>query len=174
MEELNVPYELKIYHRKKNLMAPDELKKIHPLGKSPVITIGDQVIAESAFIIQYLCDHFAGGKTLVPERWKPGQENKLGGETEAWMRYQYTMYFAEGSFMPYLVFYLIFSSMRFPQIDIFLPTCCFSCALAIILTACRVKGARHSILGSTNLARYRQQRHQHIGVSQREAESEST
>jgi glutathione S-transferase len=117
LEELQVPNELKIYHRRKDAQAPRELEQVYPLGKSPVITIGDRVLAESAFIIQYLCDHFANGKTLVPARWKDGQEGKLNGETESWMRYQYLLYYAEGSLMPYLVMYLIFTSMFSPGAD---------------------------------------------------------
>lgn len=98
-------------------MAPPELEKIHPLGKSPAVTItppgGGQpvVLAESGFIIQYLCDHFGQGKTLVPRRWKDGQEGKVGGETEEWMRYQYTLYYSEGSLMPNLLTYMLFSGM---------------------------------------------------------------
>jgi glutathione S-transferase len=70
------------------------------------------VLAESAFIIQYLCDHFPN--TLVPKRWKDGQEGKVGGDTEGWLRYQYLMYFAEGTFMAWLVQYFVFSRMSPP------------------------------------------------------------
>jgi len=57
LEELGVPYELKIYQRDKaTKLAPPELKKIHPLGKSPVITDGGEVIAESGAIIEYLVE----------------------------------------------------------------------------------------------------------------------
>lgn len=69
------------------------------------------VVAESGFIVQYLCDHFGQGKTLVPKRWKDGQEGKLGGETEEWLRYQYILYYSEGSFMPNLVLYLVISGL---------------------------------------------------------------
>jgi glutathione S-transferase len=87
------------------MLAPPELEKLHPLGKSPVVTITPPgatepiVLAESAFIVQYLSDHFAQGRPILPKRWKEGQEGKVGGETETWMRYQYLMYYAEGSFM---------------------------------------------------------------------------
>lgn len=97
------------------MLAPPELEKVHPLGKSPVVTITAPgsaepvVLAESAFIIQYLCDHFGQGKGLVPKRWQEGQEGKVLGETEAWMRYQYLLYYSEGSFMPNMVQYLIMS-----------------------------------------------------------------
>lgn len=101
------------------MMAPPELEKVHPLGKSPVVTVTapgsteSVVLAESGFIFQYLCDHFAQNKNLVPKRWKDGQEGKVLGETEAWMRYQYLLYYAEGSFMPNLVQYIVISGKVF-------------------------------------------------------------
>lgn len=72
------------------------------------------VLAESAFIASYLCDHWGGGGTLVPRRWRDGREGKVGGETEAWLRYQYLLYYAEGSFMPYLFLFLVMNSALLP------------------------------------------------------------
>ncbi len=47
LEELGVPYEMKRYQRNpETRLAPPELKAVHPLGKSPVITDGDIRIAE--------------------------------------------------------------------------------------------------------------------------------
>lgn len=103
------------------MFAPKELKEVHPLGKSPVITVlgpgqtEPRVIAESAAIIEYLCDHF--GKQLIPERYPAGSEGQVGAETEAWMRYRYFMHFAEGSMMPYLLIQLIFDRRLFPSIS---------------------------------------------------------
>jgi len=51
-EELEVPYEIKVYKRDENKRAPIELLRIHPLGKSPVITDGDVTLAESGAIIR--------------------------------------------------------------------------------------------------------------------------
>ena len=60
LEELEVPYQVKLYKRDaKTSLAPAELKNIHPLGKAPVITDGDRVIAESGAIIEYLVDTYA-------------------------------------------------------------------------------------------------------------------
>ncbi|CAN8096614.1 unnamed protein product [Discula destructiva] len=119
LEDLQVPYEVEVYHRKADMLAPPELAKVHPLGKSPVITVTAPgsaepvVLAETGFIIQYLCDHFAQGKkSLVPKRWKDGQENKILGETEAWMRYQYLLNYVEGSLMPNLVMFLVLSALK--------------------------------------------------------------
>lgn len=95
-------------------LAPPELKEIHPLGKSPIVTIESEasekplVLAESSFMIEYLVDHF--GTWLAPERYQKGKEGQVGGETEEWMRYRYFMHYAEGSIMPLLVMVLVFNS----------------------------------------------------------------
>ncbi|KAK4157951.1 hypothetical protein C8A00DRAFT_39803 [Chaetomidium leptoderma] len=125
LEELEVPYELEIYHRQKSMMAPPELQKIHPLGKSPAVTVTPPgatepiVLAETGFIVQYLCDHFPKGKTFVPQRWKDGQENKVGGETDEWMRYQYLLYYIEGSFMFTMVLHFILSGLKGGSVPFF-------------------------------------------------------
>jgi len=90
LEELNVPYELKLWKRGKDFMADPKLKEIHPLGKSPVITIESPaaskpiVIAESAAIVEYIIDYY--GQSMVPKRYQEGKEGQIGGETEAWLR----------------------------------------------------------------------------------------
>jgi len=105
LEELRVPYELDVHHRLPSMLAPPELEKIHPLGKSPLVTVTASalakpiILAESGFIVQYLSEHFPSARRLFPTRWKEGREGTVGGETEEWMRYQYLMYYAEGSFM---------------------------------------------------------------------------
>lgn len=121
-----MPYEIKVYHREKTAFAPPELAKVHPLGKSPVITVippasagpdvKPQVLAESGFISEYLCDHWGHNSPLVPKKWKDGQEGAVGGETAAWLRFQYLMYYAEGSLMPFLVFFLVTSNLKGPQV----------------------------------------------------------
>ncbi|KAJ7350717.1 thioredoxin-like protein, partial [Mycena albidolilacea] len=59
LEELGVPYEIKAYKSDpKTQCAAPELKAVHLLGKSPVVTIGDFAIAESALIVEYLSEHF--------------------------------------------------------------------------------------------------------------------
>lgn len=101
------------------MTVPDELKKIHPLGKSPVVTVTTPdcpeplALAESAVIIEYLCTHF-GGEKLIPERYAEGKEGQIGGETEAWMRYQYFMHYTEGSLAPFLVMKVVMDG-RFPH-----------------------------------------------------------
>ncbi|KAA8651375.1 hypothetical protein EYZ11_008324 [Aspergillus tanneri] len=117
LEELGLSYELKIFQRDSEMMAPPELKKIHPLGKSPVVTIetanSDKplVLAESGAITEYLCDHFGGDK-LVPKRYVEGKEGHIGAESEAWVRYRYFMHYCEGSLMPFLVFQLVVDTVK--------------------------------------------------------------
>jgi glutathione S-transferase len=66
------------------------------------------VLAESGAIVEYLVDHFSSARpTLVPQRYTPGSEGKVGGETEEWLRYRYFMHYTEGSLMPFLVMTLV-------------------------------------------------------------------
>ncbi|KAF2157388.1 glutathione S-transferase [Myriangium duriaei CBS 260.36] len=119
LEECKVPYEIKTYKRV-NRLAPPELKKIHPLGKSPVITIQAAgqteplVLAESSAISEYLIDHFA--KQLVPAQWKEGQQGKVGGETESWLRYRFYMHYCEGSFMSSLLLRYLINALAGPEV----------------------------------------------------------
>jgi glutathione S-transferase len=117
LEELKLPYELEIFHRnKQTMLAGPELKKVHALGKSPVISVAAPgstepiIIAESGFIVEYLLDHFGQNSTLAPKRWKEGQEGKIGGETEQWMRFKYYLHYAEGTIMPFMLIKLIAQS----------------------------------------------------------------
>jgi glutathione S-transferase len=106
LEELGLPYELKVYPRDpRTRLAPPELKKVHPLGKSPVITDSDEVIAESGAILEYLAERYgaqASGELaqLVP---------KVG--TPAHRLSRFWMHYAEGSLMNWLVMKLVFISI---------------------------------------------------------------
>ena len=69
LEELGLPYEIKRYQRDaKTMLAPPELLKVHPLGKSPVITDGDITVAESGAIVEYLLDTYGDGSALRPPK----------------------------------------------------------------------------------------------------------
>lgn len=97
LEELHVPYEIKRYVRDpQTMLAPAELKKVHPLGKSPIITDDDVTLAESAAILEYLLDRYGEGRLVPP----------LGSEEHR--RYRYWMHYAEGSAMPPLLLKLVF------------------------------------------------------------------
>jgi glutathione S-transferase len=99
LEELALPYELKRYARDpKTKLAPAALKNVHPLGKSPVITDGDETIAESGAIIEYLAQRYA--PHLIPDSGsQPHRQCRF------WMHY------AEGSLMPWLLMKLVFTAI---------------------------------------------------------------
>jgi glutathione S-transferase len=101
LEELGVPYEIKRYMREsQTMLAPPELRAVHPLGKSPVITDGGNTIAESGAIIEYLVDCYGNGR-LIPA---PGSPERL--------RYTYWLHFAEGSAMTPLLLKLVFDRIE--------------------------------------------------------------
>jgi glutathione S-transferase len=101
LEELGVPYEIKRYQRDlKTMLAPPELRAVHPLGKSPVITDGELILAESGAIIEYLADRYGDGK-LIPAHGTPER-----------LRCNYWLHYAEGSAMPPLLLKLVFNRVR--------------------------------------------------------------
>ena len=101
LEELGVPYEIQKYqHDAKTMLAPPELVRVHPLGKSPVVTDDGITVAESGAILEYLLERHGAGR-LVPA---PG--------TEARRRFSYWLHFAEGSAMPPLLLKLIFDRLE--------------------------------------------------------------
>jgi glutathione S-transferase len=96
LEELGVPYEIIRYNRQPNMLAPPELRAIHPLGKSPVITDNGNTIAESGAIVEYLVKIYGNGR-LIPTDNTPER-----------LRFTYWLHYAEGSAMPPLLLKLIF------------------------------------------------------------------
>ena len=100
LEELGVDYEIKRYQRDpRTMLAPAELRAVHPLGKSPVITDGDLTLAESGAILEYLAGRYGNGR-MVP----------AAGSAER-LRYTYWMHYAEGSAMPPLLMKLVFDRL---------------------------------------------------------------
>jgi glutathione S-transferase len=71
MEELSLPYKLKWYNRGADGLAPAEYLALHPAATAPVIQDGDLTLAESAAIVEYICQRHAGGKLSVA----PSQPN---------------------------------------------------------------------------------------------------
>lgn len=100
LEELGLPYEIKRYERNaKTMLAPPELKAVHPLGKSPLLSDDGLVIAESGAIIEYLLERYGNGQFLP------------AAGTPEFLRYRYWLHYAEGSLMPLLVMKLVLSSV---------------------------------------------------------------
>ncbi len=108
-EELGLDYELKEYRRNPETFRADPaLRKIHPLGKAPIVTDGDLVVAETGRIIEHVLEAHGDGR-LQPE---PG--------TEAHHLYRYYLHYAEGSLMPPLLVRLIFDKMLEARLPFFI------------------------------------------------------
>jgi glutathione S-transferase len=101
LEELAVDYDVRRYQRDpKTMLAPPELREVHPLGKSPVISDGELTLAESGAIVEYLADRYGSGRLAPP----PGTSGRL--------RYSYWLHFAEGTAMPPLLLKLVFDRIE--------------------------------------------------------------
>jgi len=105
LEELGLPYQLVNYQRDPTTwLAPQALREIHPLGKSPVLQDDTLVLAESGAILEYLADRYDGARQLSPEL--------LPAQSAERLRYRYWMHYAEGSAMPPLLLSLVFARVR--------------------------------------------------------------
>ena len=101
LEELGLEYDIRRYQRDpKTMLAPPELRQIHPLGKSPVITDGSLTVAESGAIVEYLVGRYGNGR-LIP-----------AADTPERMRYTYWLHYAEGSLQPLLLMKLFFGRIE--------------------------------------------------------------
>jgi glutathione S-transferase len=101
LEELGLEYQIKPYQRDaKTMLAPPELRAVHPLGKAPVVSDGELILAESGAIIEHLSDRYGAGR-LAPAFGSPER-----------VPYLYWLHFAEGSAMPPLLLKLIFDRIK--------------------------------------------------------------
>jgi glutathione S-transferase len=106
LEELGIDYKIKHYQRDpKTKLAPASLKKIHPLGKSPVITEGQETIAESGAILEYLAECYGDHATGDLAQLQPAVGTPAHRQARFWMHY------AEGSLMNWLVMKLVFMTI---------------------------------------------------------------
>jgi len=95
LEETGTPYEVVRYERdKKTMLAPKALRRVHPLGKSPIVEDDGKTFAETGLIVDYLVERFA--TDLAPAR-----------DSELYWRYKYWLHYAEGSLMPPLLLKLV-------------------------------------------------------------------
>ncbi|MDM0120841.1 glutathione S-transferase [Variovorax arabinosiphilus] len=110
LEELGLPYEIVHYQRDpKTMLAPPELRRVHPLGKSPVVTTDDGlVLAESGAIVETLIERHSQGRFAPP-----------AGSADA-LRYRYWLHYAEGSAMPPLLLKLIFDKIESAKMPFFI------------------------------------------------------
>ena len=102
LEELGVDYELKVYHRNPETMrAPDDLKQVHPLGKSPVIDDDGLIVSETGAITSYLLEKFDQDHNFPPPR----------SDLEQWATFTRWLHYPEGSvFTPLLMRMLLLRS----------------------------------------------------------------
>ncbi len=108
LEELGLPYEMKVYKRDSAGRAPPTLKAAHPLGRAPVLEIDGETYAESGAIIETVVERFGDGKSLAPAT-----------TTAAFKHYRYFMHYAEGSLMPPLLVALITGRVRTAPLPFF-------------------------------------------------------
>lgn len=109
LEELGLPYEIVEYKRDpKTMLAPPELRKVHPLGKSPVIDDSGRIYAESGAILEHLAETHGGGR-FVP-----------AAGTDERIRYRYYMHYAEGSVMTPLLLKLVTTRVRNAPLPFFI------------------------------------------------------
>ncbi len=98
LEELGLPYEIRRYERDKaTMLAPPELKRVHPLGKSPVIEDRDdknRVVVETGAIVEYIVEK-ADGRLGAP------------ADRDDALCYRQWLHYAEGSLMPPLLVKLV-------------------------------------------------------------------
>ena len=107
LEELGLDYEVRHHQRDpRTMLAPPELRSVHPLGKAPVLVDGAVVVAESGAIVEYLVSR-AGG-ALAPA---PGTPEHL--------RYLHFLHYAEGSAMPPLLLRLVFDRIATTPVPFF-------------------------------------------------------
>jgi len=109
LEELGLEYEVRRYQRDpKTMLAPPELRAVHPLGKSPVITDGNLTLAESGAIIEYVVNRYGAGR-LAPSP-----------DSLEYLRYIYWLHYAEGSAMPPLLMKLVFDRLEHGPVPFFI------------------------------------------------------
>ena len=143
LEELGVPYELREYKRNpKTMRAPPELRQLHPLGKSPVVSLGEVVLAESGAIQESLLDRYD------PE----GKLRPVAGAAER-DAYHYWTHYAEGSAMPPNLVWLIFDNLRKAKVPFFVKPIVKTIAGKVDAAYTKPEMARHSEFVDGHLAK---------------------
>ena len=103
-EELNIPYELKVYDRDSvTMLAPAEFKALHPIGAAPVLVDGDVKLAESGAVMEYIIAKYGDGRLSLP----PSHPD--------FANYLYWFHFANGTFQPVMGRNMILSRLKLPD-----------------------------------------------------------
>ena len=101
LEEMSTPYELVRYQRGPDQRAPASLRKIHPLGLSPVLTDDSGLaLAETGAIVTWLL-----------HRFDTAHRFSVAPDSAAWPQYLYWLHASEGTVMPPLVMSLVMTVM---------------------------------------------------------------
>lgn len=102
LEELGLEYRIERYERDpKTMLAPDALKRIHPLGKSPIVVDEGRTLTESGAIVDYLATKYDVDRRLLP-----------APDTDDYLACQRWLHYAEGSAMPPLLLKLVFDTIK--------------------------------------------------------------
>ena len=142
LEELGLPYEIRRYQRDpKTMLAPPELRAVHPLGKSPVISEDGVTVAESGAIIEYLVERHGAGR-LVPPTGTPER-----------LRYRYWLHFAEGTAMSPLLMKLVFDRIAQAKMPFFAKPIARGIAAKVLTTLVTPNLERHLDFMEAELAR---------------------
>ena len=105
LEELDLPYTLKVYPRNELNRAPAELADTHPLGKAPAIHDDDQLVTESGAIVEYLLARYGEG------RFHPSESDP------EYVAYLEWMHFAEGTAMSQFLMALFLTGEIMPGLE---------------------------------------------------------
>lgn len=101
LEMIGAEYEIKAYPRDPvTSLAPENFKKLHPLGSAPLLSHNQEVMAESGAICEYIVQQTNSGELLCAE------DPKLHIQVQFWS------HFSEGSFLPPLVTAMVMNKAR--------------------------------------------------------------
>jgi len=101
LEELQAPYTVQRYARTRTRRAPDAFLALHPLGRSPLVAVDDEVYVESGAVVEALLDRLDPDGRLRPAAGTPEHE-----------AYRFWLHYAEGSLMPPLLIKLLTGLLR--------------------------------------------------------------
>ncbi len=104
LEEMGIAYDIVRYQRDRALLAPDALRRVHPLGSSPVLEDNGMVIAESGAILEYLQETYDSAQNFKP------------ATPQDRAQYRFWLHYAEGSLMPLMVMKMVFGNMDKPPV----------------------------------------------------------
>lgn len=109
LEALGIEYKVEAFQRDaETMLAPLAYKNLHPLGKAPIVSIGDETLTETGYIMERILRDFGQGR-LVPE-----------AGSEDYEAYRYWMHACEGSVMPYLIIYFVLRQTTKPPVPFFI------------------------------------------------------